>query len=359
MQGLDSITIQGFKSISSIEKLPLERVNVVIGANGSGKSNFIEAFAFLNAIREERLEAYGKNAGFADRLLHFGEKSTRFLNLGFQSGKLSYRLTLRPSEVGQLLPEGETTCLNGITDPLEPQAGGREAGISGSHSLESWIKSALWRCWVYHLDDTDSSSPIRKTARVEDGRPLRPDGSNLPAFLYNLHENFRENLDSIVREVRRVAPFFLSFSLEPDGKQAEFISLNWNHRRSNYPLGVSSLSDGTLRFIMLATLLLQPQGYLPSVILIDEPELGLHPYAMAILAALVREASRSTQIILCTQSPTLLDYFEPKEVLVADLVNDATTLRRLEPEPFKEWLEDYSLGQLWEKNEFGDQPVPA
>jgi predicted ATPase len=181
----------------------------------------------------------------------------------------------------------------------------------------------------------------------------------LPAFLYYLRKKHQEAYRLIVRTVQRVAPFFEDFQLEPLQLKPDDIKLEWRHKRSDQYFDASSLSDGTLRFIALATLFLQPEKYRPSVILVDEPELGLHPYALEMLAALVRQASVTTQVIVSTQSSLLLDHFEPEDVLVANRVNDGTQLTRLESPQLAKWLEDYSLGQLWEKNEFGGRPVPA
>jgi predicted ATPase len=209
---------------------------------------------------------------------------------------------------------------------------------------------------LYHLHDTSSSSPMRKTARVDDNRFLRPDGANLPAFLYFLKTKHEDSYGLIVRTVQRVAPFFDDFRLDPLRLNPDDIKLEWRHKRSDQYFDASSLSDGTLRFIALATLFLQPEEYRPSLILVDEPELGLHPYALEILAALIRQASVNTQVIVSTQSSLLLDHFEPEDVLVANRVDDATTLTRLESPQLAAWLQEYSLGQLWEKNEFGGRP---
>lgn len=200
---------------------------------------------------------------------------------------------------------------------------------------------------------------MRKTAKVDDNHFLRPDGSNLPAFLYFLRERHESSYSLIVRAVQRVTPFFDDFLLDPTELNRDYIKLEWRHKKSEQYFDASSLSDGTLRFIALATLFLQPEQYRPSVILIDEPELGLHPYAIEMLAALVRQASVSTQVIMSTQSSLLLDHFQPEDVLVADRVDGGTRLTRLESAQLEKWLEVYSLGQLWEKNELGGRPVPG
>jgi len=156
--------------------------------------------------------------------------------------------------------------------------------------------------------------------------------------------------------VQRVAPFFDDFVLEPQRLNPTKIRLEWRHKGSDQYFDASSLSDGTLRFIALATLFLQPQQYRPSVILVDEPELGLHPYAITLLAALIKQAARTTQVIVSTQSSLLLDHFTPEDVLVADRVNGGTQFMRPDPERLQKWLKEYSLGQLWEKNELGGRP---
>jgi predicted ATPase len=191
---------------------------------------------------------------------------------------------------------------------------------------------------------------------VDDNRFLRPDGANLAAFLYYLHLKRPDSYSLIRRTIQRVAPFFEDFVLEPLRLNEKMIQLEWRHVGSEDYFDASSLSDGTLRFMALATLFLQPEELRPSIILVDEPELGLHPYAITLLASLVKQASVNSQVILSTQSSLLLDHFEPEDVLVAERVNGSTQIRRLEPEPLKVWLDDYSLGQLWEKNEIGGRP---
>ena len=199
---------------------------------------------------------------------------------------------------------------------------------------------------------------MRKTAKVDDNKFLRPDGSNLAAFLYYLQEKDQTSYSLIRRTIQRVTPFFDDFRLEPSRLKPDDIKLEWRHKNSDQYFDSASFSDGTLRFIALATLFLQPKEYLPSVILVDEPELGLHPYAIEMLASLIRQASESTQLIVSTQSSLLLDHFDPEDVLVANRKSGGTQIERLEASRLKDWLEDYSLGQLWEKNEFAGRPVP-
>jgi predicted ATPase len=365
---LDSITIQGFKSIASVEKLELRPVNVVIGSNGSGKSNFIGVFAFLRAIREGRLREYVTAAGGAEKVLHYGSKATKAIHLflSFQDGRNQYELMLSPTADDGLFPSSEVVSFGDrehhthFDRALPASRKGRESGISDLRNLSNtkWIRRRLETWRPYHIPDTSSSSLMRKTARVDDNEFLRADGSNLASFLYFLREKHIDSYSLIQRAVQRVTPFFDDFRLQPLRLKPDDLKLEWRHKGSDQYFDASSLSDGTLRFIALTTLFLQPEEFRPSVILVDEPELGLHPYAIGMLASLIRQASVNTQVIVATQSSLLLDHFAPEDVLVANRVEGGTQLKRLKSEELAAWLEDYSLGQLWEKNEFGGRPVP-
>jgi predicted ATPase len=360
---LDSIAIKGFRSIASLE-VSLRPINVLIGANGSGKSNFIEVFSLLHEIEEGRLLDYVRKAGGAEQLLHFGSKVSKEIEvqISIGRGKHQYSLALKPTEFDDLYRarEGHTSpdgvkLVDPRDDPLRPQPRIPDISKADDESY-SFLRDYIGRWRLYHLNDTSTLSPIRKTSQLRDNAFLRADGSNLAAFLYLLKEKSPQSYSLIRRTVRRVAPFFDDFLLKPDPLNEETIRVAWKHKNSDQYFAASALSDGSLRFIMLTTLLLQPEKLLPSVILVDEPELGLHPYAITMLASLIKRASVKTQVILSTQSSLLLDHFEPEDVLVAERLHGATQLRRLESSQLESWLEDYSLGQLWEKNELGGRP---
>jgi predicted ATPase len=367
-QELDYITVKGFKSIHSIEKLELRPINVIIGANGSGKSNFIEVFSFLHEVREARLQDYVRRAGGAEQVLHFGSKETKNIEifLSFSDEQNQYELKLAPTEDDTLYPKDEWAYFwdkvrypaRPLHVPLAAKKKGMEAGISDPDLTRtgSWVRARLGRWRLYHVHDTSSTSPMRKTAQINDNQFLRPDGSNLSAFLFMLRERHPESYGLIRKTVQRVAPFFDDFILNPDALNPDTIRLAWKHLNSDQYFGASSLSDGTLRFIVLSTLFLQPRDMRPSVILVDEPELGLHPYAIALLASLIKQASTSNQVILSTQSPILLDHFAPSDVMVAERVSGGTVFTRPDPDRLQDWLQDYGLGQLWEKNELGGRP---
>lgn len=346
---LEYITIEGFKSIASLQSLELGSINLLIGANGAGKSNFVGLFALLQAVIEGPLERFVAKAGGAENLLHFGSKNTSKIsvNLRMTSG-IELDLKLESADSDRLVcTEQSISAWRGT-----PVYG--HVTSSGAPFLEHLIPVVGWL--AYHFHDTSSNSAMRKTPKVDDNRFLRPDGSNLSAFLYFLRGRHTGAYDLIRKTVQRVAPFVEDFILEPRSLAPDSIRLEWKHRNSDRYFDVSSLSDGTLRFMALATLLLQPMELRPSLILVDEPELGLHPYAIGLLASMIQQAAVDTQVIVSTQSPLLLDYFEPEDVIVADCVCGATQLKRLESERLQKWLEDYSLGQLWEKNEIGGRP---
>jgi predicted ATPase len=207
---------------------------------------------------------------------------------------------------------------------------------------------------VYHFHDTSAAAKVKQSGDLNDNEALRSDASNLAAFLFLLKSKHPESYRRIASTVRLAAPFFDDFRLRPSPFNEQKILLEWSEKNSDAYFNAHAFSDGTLRFICLATLLLQPE--LPSLIIIDEPELGLHPYAIQLLAGLVRSASQKAQVILSTQSVTLVNQFSPEELIVVDRKDGASEFRRLSPQELESWLESYSLGELWEKNVLGGRP---
>ena len=351
MPTLDNITIRGFKSIKAIEQLKLNPINVLIGANGSGKSNFLEVFSLVRDVVDGRLHHFVARAGGAERVLHFGSRITEDVNIGiaFDDGNW-YRLTLEPMYFDDRLALVEQACNKWPASLPGLNSEDTQELVRGFINVDPWVS--------YHFHDTSRASPMKKTADLHDNRFLRHDGSNLAAYLYLLRLKHPFAYNQIRHVVRVVAPFFEDFKLEPQALNPDTILLEWQHKGSDAYFNAASFSDGTLRFIALATLFLQPKSLQPSVILLDEPELGLHPYAVTMLAAMVKKAAVYGQVIMATQSPTLLDHFEPEDVIVANRVNGEARFERLDAETLEVWLEDYSLGQLWGTNEFGGVPGP-
>ena len=357
MSTIRTITIEGFRSIAELRGLQLRSLNVLIGANGSGKSNFLGALKLLRTtiLSPTRMSDDVLRAGGADRLLHFGFKTTPTMRfrVEFVDALADFSVDMRHGSDDRLFPKisiSETELPVDFMERLTPQPGVAPLFEFLRCRLEHWL--------LYHFHDTGSTSPMKKTADLHDNRRLRADASNLAALLYLLRKKHQGAYTQIRRTIRLAAPFFDDFALEPLALNEEKIRLEWRHVGSEGYFDASSLSDGSLRFIALATLLLQPASLRPPVLLLDEPELGLHPYAITLLASMLKQATVTSQIIVATQSPVLLDHFEPKDVLVADRVKRATEIRRLNDDELADWLEDYSLGQLWEKNEFGGRPTP-
>ncbi|MDE0480454.1 MAG: AAA family ATPase [Gammaproteobacteria bacterium] len=356
MSQIKSISIQGFKSVASIQDLELRPLNVLIGANGSGKSNFFNAMKMLRAsvINLGEFSEYVAKSGGADRLLHFGSKiSSRIsFDVNFKDDKCKFNAIYSATTNDKLyvnLSIKDESILQEIENI------GSKPGIP---SFLKYLVPRLHKWRLYHFLDTTDTSPMKRMANVHDNRRLREDGSNLSSFLYLLQEKYPADYSSIRHTVQLAAPFFDNFHLEPLKHNERMMLLEWKHLGTDAYFDASSFSDGTLRFIALATLLLQPVSMRPSVILLDEPEIGLHPYAIDLLVAMLRQASLESQIIVATQSPILLDYFEPEDVIVADRVDGATEFNRLETDRLAAWLEDYSLGELWEKNYLGGRPAP-
>lgn len=379
MLTLDRIEIEGFKSIRKVA-LELGPVNVLIGANGAGKSNFISVFTLLQRAMEGRLQFHVAQAGGADSLLHFGRKQTSEMRLYLRfapsgawyearftpsSGDSlffsSERMEDRPFGMFNLDPRKESLLVHDslMFVPVEDPSIDMEPPKPGE-SLESWAAlkhqtyALMSKGRVYHFHDTGSAAKAKQTGDLGDNESFRTDASNLAAFLYLLKEKHPDSYRRIVSTVRLAAPFFDDFRLRPSPFNEQKILLEWSEKNSDAYFNAHALSDGTLRFICLATLLLQPE--LPSLIIIDEPELGLHPYANQLLAGLVRSASQKAQVILSTQSVTLVNQFAPEELIIVDRKDGASEFRRLSAQELESWLESYSLGELWEKNVLGGRP---
>ena len=364
MSRVRKLRIQGFRSIRD-QELELSALNVFIGGNGAGKSNLVEVFHFIRQIYKQRLQTYTGKAGGASAILHFGPKRTSglFLEIGFElaRGKTAdYAIKLLPTDEDRFVFETESLGVKpGVAGrELNPEGwlGHKEALISRSDlPLARQVMEALAGFRLYHFHDTGPSAPVKQTCDVEDNRVLREDAANLAAFLYRLKIREPDHFQNIEDMVRQVAPFFGAFRLEPSALNPDKIRLEWEEQGSDSYFNTSMLSDGTLRFICLATLLLQPD--LPSLVLIDEPELGLHPAAINVLSALLQSAATRTQLIVATQSVTLINRLTPDQVWVVDRGDEGESeFRHLKGDDMSSWLEDYSLGDLWEKNILGGRP---
>ena len=359
MSAVRSLTISGYKSIRKLENFPLTNLNVLIGANGAGKSNFIGIFKLLNEMYEQQLQVYVQTQGGPDALLHFGRNTTDKLHAEFYFSSNGYKFDLIPTNDNRLIFKHEISWYGGERYP-----GSYPPTISTGHN-ESKLKDAKdryspyvrgsvsnWR--VYHFHDTGENAKVKQKHSANNNLKLNIDAANLAAYLRMLNDKHPKHYRRIVDTIRLVAPFFGDFVHRPN---AEYVELEWTQKgKPDTPFKALHLSDGTLRFICLSTLLLQPTELLPDTILIDEPELGLHPYAISVLADIFKQVSEQRQLIVSTQSVELVNELSPEDIIVVDQENDASTFRRFTDEELSGWLEQYAMGELWKRNVLGGRP---
>ena len=365
---VDQIVIENFKSIKKVD-LKLKNINILIGANGVGKSSFISFFKMLNSFVENEFQKYVMMEGGANSLLYFGRKNSQYIcgELRFDRNKYHFRLS--PDKEDNLFFVHEMVSfytdfgtwsqdiinMNQKESKLEEES--KKKSPHGHRRSKSYYVFNSLKTWrVYHFHDTSNESPMKRASKIDDNKFFRYNAANLPAFLFFLQKRHESNFKQIERNLRRVAPFFDRFVLEPDRLNPALIKLEWKHKESDEYFNASHLSDGTLRMLCLLTLLLQPEHLLPSTILIDEPELGLHPAAITLFSELVKKVSQKTQIIMSTQSTTLISHFEPEDIIVVDVEDKQSVFKRVDQKDLEHWLEDYSLGELWEKNILGGRP---
>jgi predicted ATPase len=365
---LRRVILNGFKSIKTMD-IELNNLNVLIGANGAGKSNLISFFKMLNEMMAGRLQEYIGASGRAHSLLHFGPKVTLQLKASLEfeveNARDIYTMRLFHAAGDTLVFAEETLSFAGAgylsSKTVSLGSGHQETRIGESagagEKTATVFRNLLNSCRVHHFHDTSPTARVRQYCYIGDNRWLMPDAGNLAALLYRLrNENSRSAYHPIVTTIRLIAPFFDDFDLEPTGPNKRDIILNWREKGSDQVFGPHQFSDGTLRAICLVTLLLQPESELPGLIIVDEPELGLHPYALNVIAALFSKASHHTQVLISTQSSTFLNNFDPKDVIVVNREGRESQFTRPDPDKLEAWLEEYSLGEIWEKNVIGGGP---
>lgn len=367
---LRKIKIAGYKSFGSGNDaldLQLSDVNIIIGANGTGKSNVISFFKMLNNMMTGAFQVYiGKN-GTAENLLHFGSRYTPAMqsSMEFKNDTDTdiYEICLSKAVQDSLIFSSESIIWN--NSKYELASGQKESYLisdDANHAWEKIVKHILSNCRAFQFHDTSDTSHIRNASRIDNNRFLMSDGGNIAAYLYmlkNKSDEYKKYYNRIVERIRFAVPQFSDFVLEPQMLNEDYVKLQWKSVDGNeYCFGADQFSDGSIRFIALATLFLQPPEMLPNVIVIDEPELGLHPQAVDMLASMIKTASLHTQVIVATQSARLIDSFDPSQIIVAEYNRErkCSVFRRLDENKLADWLRDYSLSELWEKNVIGGQP---
>ena len=354
------IEIKGYKSIKE-QDVSLTPLNILIGGNGVGKSNFISIFSLVRTVYEQNLADYVIRKGGADSFLYFGKKNTQEIFFDFYFGnetksKNRFILTLANRQDSLYIKSIDTAFKTSYWHFQNHEQSVAESDFKNNFRGQAYYVNDRFKEFeVYHFHDTSDDSPMKGFSNIDDDIFLKKDGSNIASFLYFLKNRHPKHFTRIEKTIKSIAPFFDGFILEPSGRNENQIKLKWKEVGSyDAYFDAYNLSDGTLRFICLATLLMQPKP--PKTIIIDEPELGLHPVAINKLASLMRKVAGKTQLIVSTQSINLIDNFEPNDIIVADRKNNETVFNRLNNEELDSWLEDYSLGDVWGKNVFGGQP---
>ena len=362
---LNKLTIRGFKSICNLENFALESLNVLIGANGAGKSNLIAFFRLLQAIINGNLNSYVRDSGGISDLLFNGRKATRQLEFETRFGPRGYRFTIRPgpSEDCALTDEARyyehgTTGWWELGDSPDGMSMLVKEATGKSHDAQYgkpvYESIASWK--IYHFHDTSETAALRHAEILQDNMTLRFDASNIAPFLRRLKITGEGTYQEILRTCKLVIPYLDDFLLDVESfGPKKKVALSWRAMGSDYPMQPYHFSDGSIRFICLATALLQPDP--PSCLIIDEPELGLHPAAISILAELIQNTSKRTQLIIATQSPALIDNFSVEDVVVVNRNDGASQFKRLNEADYHAWLESYSVGELWSKNVISGGPV--
>lgn len=364
---LKKIQIKGYKSIQEME-LELSPINVLIGANGSGKSNFISFFKLLRWMLQApgQLQFFIGKSGGANSLLFDGAEETLQMEAGLHfetdAGTNDYFFRLFHAASDTLIFAEEKyrfsrNTVNSLAEWKSLDAGHKEAKLIDianlGDSTAQTILRLMQRCVVHQFHNTSETARIRQRWDIEDNRYLKEDAANLASFLLRLKETEPIYYQRIVGTLTQIAPFFTDFVLEPVNNQ---VILQWRERNTDLVFSSHQASDGTLRTMALIALLLQPQNQLPDVLILDEPELGLHPYAINIIGGLINSVSLHSQVILATQSTLLIDCFEPNDIIVVERKGRQSYFSRLDYSNLEDWLEEYSLSELWNKNVIGGRP---
>lgn len=366
---ITNLSIENFKSIKKTD-IELKNINILIGSNGAGKSNFISFFKLLNAITQKKLQYYTGEESGANNILHYGLKYSEYLNgkivLKNQDTSSYYEFMMNPNTEGNLFFSREYLGYRNdrkyrdFYDYPYNIAQGNETGLhTPKHELryiQPLIIERLSEYKVYHFHDTGKTARVKQSFNLFDNETLYEDARNLASFLYKLKETNEIALKKIEKTIKLVAPYFGEFILKQNPLSPEEIRLAWKEKNNEDMIfNASHLSDGTLRMICLITLFVQPNP--PQVIILDEPELGLHPFALTVLSDLIKKvADTGIQVIISTQSVPLIDKFSIEDIIVVEKGNDGSEFKRLEEEKLKEWLDDYTIGELWEKNLLGGRP---
>lgn len=350
---MDYIEIKGYKSIKEA-KIDLRPINILIGANGAGKSNLLSFFEFLNNLYEGKLKEYVALNGGVDKMLHKGTVNSTELYTKIGFGKNQYSFNLKKGDPHFVFSsEGLWYDGNPFTgNPIEITDFSTESKLKYSGKPRAqYTRDFLEGLKKYHFHDTGKNSPFNSVSNINsDTYILYENGDNLSALLYRIREEKPKIYRRIISNIQSIAPYFNDFYLVPN--ENGFIRLAWQDKYSSFVYGANDLSDGTIRYIALTVLFMQP--VLPKIIILDEPELGLHPVAIANLSDMILSIGDESQIILATQSVELINTFSQDDIITVDNINGESKFKRLNAVDLSNWINDYKIGVLWKNNIIND-----
>ena len=367
------LSIRGFRRLLDVS-LELRPLTVLIGANGCGKTSVLDVLNLLSNSAQGRLgPAVSEMAGLGS-VLTYDRAPELKLGLSFNSSvgeMLGYHLVLEPRGLGFAIRE------ESMGSPIEPsQIAASDARVdfydvrgelveSGSrrglletalsqvpkslHGPEEF-RETLAGSTFYQGISVGVRSPVRLPQQLGPAQLPGRDGEDLVSCLYSMRESHPERFEAVEDTLRVAFPRFKRLEFPPVA--AGTVGLGWRDNDSTKTFYAHQLSPGTLRFLWL-TALLQSPG-LPALILLDEPEVSLHPEMVSLMVDQFREASFRSQLVIATQSDSLIRFLEPKEVVVCDSDEGAmTTLTRADELDLEEWLKEYSLDELWRNGRLG------
>ena len=363
MNKLSKISIAGWRSIKQIDGFEPGQLNILIGANGAGKSNLISFFTTLRYILspEGHLQTRVGYLGGAGDLLHYGPDVTTSIEatlvLTTDRGENQYSFGLQFAKPNRLLFSYERFRFLGNNPdiPWTNLGRGHEEALLPKNDKPpaKAITKLINQIAFYQFHNTSDTARLRLDCPINDGAYLRSNGENLVAVLYNLRQKAPQSFERISNNVRAVLPFFDAFVLEDDfGK----VMLKWREKGMQKVFNAGQASDGMLRVICLFTLLYQPAENLPDIIFIDEPELGLHPEGIELLCSALKKASHHAQIFVCTQSIQIVNGTEPEQLVIINRKDGQTTLEHVSHAQIAPWEAELSMSEIWEKNIFGGRP---
>lgn len=360
---IEKVSIEGFRSLKSIQELKLSKLSVLIGGNGVGKSSFIRFFEMLSwLLKSQNLAEFVLRQGGGDDQFFMGARQTpriqAKLALATEAGTNEYRFELAHISAGDkimVLNEAYRFSANHFDNKArwsEIAEAGHEAKLpSIQNRTAQTICKLLRQCATYQFHDTSSNALIHQRWDTSDCAYLRSDGANLAPILLDIKTSDFARYKHIVRQIQRVFPTLEDFILEP---YAGKVLLRWKGKHSDKGFGTHLTSDGTLRLFCLITLLCLPIDRLPDVMFFDEPELGLHPHAITLVSEMMKRVAQNRQVFIATQSPYMVDCFDLESIIIAEEEQGATLLSRLNPEKYQEWLDDnYLISDIWLKTPVG------